>query len=315
LLDFATHLAACADCRIAWSLSADFAGSAGPVPGDERIVGRAAKAALAFASPPRVSRRLVHVATAAAAMLVVAGVASAAIALHGKFSGATHDRSPPPAPPPARHAAVPSRSTWQASLPAPSPPPSSTTETAPGEQDPSPTAAPAALDLPRRTVPAARAAVARPPSRVALAPGSPRLEPQPLAPQEPSTTRRAQVALAEAVRARGEGRLPEAIASFRALQGQFAGTPEALVSAVSLGDLLLRTGAAAEALRSFDEYLRSAPADAALVPEALTGRARALTSLGQREEGEATWRELARRFPASPYAGRAARIPAEGTAQ
>jgi TolA-binding protein len=107
------------------------------------------------------------------------------------------------------------------------------------------------------------------------------------------------------VRARQEGRFQDAIASFRTLQGQFPDTPPALVSLVSLGDLSLRTGAPSEALASFESYVRRAPSGA-LVPEALAGEARALKALGRAQESENTWRDLARRFPGSPYARGAA---------
>jgi TolA-binding protein len=74
---------------------------------------------------------------------------------------------------------------------------------------------------------------------------------------------------------------------------------------VSLGDLSLRAGAASEALASFESYVRRATSGA-LVPEALAGEARALKALGRAQESENTWRDLARRFPGSPYARGAA---------
>ena len=80
--DLATHLATCPDCRIDWQLSADFDGSAGAVPGDERMIARAADAATA-----RMPLGLVRVAVAAGALLAVAGVASGAIVLHARYVG------------------------------------------------------------------------------------------------------------------------------------------------------------------------------------------------------------------------------------
>jgi TolA-binding protein len=112
-------------------------------------------------------------------------------------------------------------------------------------------------------------------------------------------------AFSRAVAARQQGRLRNAIDAFRALQSRFPETPEALVSWVSLGDLHLRTGDAVEALAAFGAYLRSSPSGI-LVPEALAGKARALAVLGRRQESEGLWNELARRFPGSPYAQRAA---------
>jgi hypothetical protein len=76
--DFATHLTGCADCRIAWRLAVDFDHADEARVGDERLVARAvAAAALPVASA---HRRGLRVAVAAAAILLVVGGASAAIA-------------------------------------------------------------------------------------------------------------------------------------------------------------------------------------------------------------------------------------------
>jgi TolA-binding protein len=87
------------------------------------------------------------------------------------------------------------------------------------------------------------------------------------------------------------------------LQGRFSQTPQALLSWVSLADLLLGTGDAGSALVAFDTYLAAAPSGA-LVPEALLGKARALRALGRASEADAVWREISRRYPESPYVGR-----------
>jgi TolA-binding protein len=71
---------------------------------------------------------------------------------------------------------------------------------------------------------------------------------------------------------------------------------------VSLGGLLLESGQGDEALAAFDSYLAAAPSGG-LVPESLAGRARALKSVGREAEAARAWRELARRYPDSPYAG------------
>ena len=65
--------------------------------------------------------------------------------------------------------------------------------------------------------------------------------------------------LAEAGRARGEGQLDRAASLYRRLQREFPGTPEALVSTVPLGRLLLDGGSARAALAAFDGYLRGMP--------------------------------------------------------
>ena len=103
-----------------------------------------------------------------------------------------------------------------------------------------------------------------------------------------------------AVQERAQGRTRAAIATFRGLQQQFPQTPEALVSQVSLGDLLLDGGDAAAALVAFDAYLVALPSGP-LATEALLGKARALSALGRGTEADTIRREIARRFPDSPY--------------
>jgi TolA-binding protein len=330
LLDFATHLVSCADCRIAWRLSADFEGSAGPAPGDERIIARAAKAALA--STPRVRVGLLRVASAAAAaMLVAAGVASAAIALHARYARSVDaDAASAPAPKSRRKGDRRSSLPGGASLPAGSEQAPADGLVAPvsapvvsGSQDGpgAPTEARPAPVVPRpqaspvkegRSGPRQVALVSAPSPSPSPSPSRPSaLEPPPVASSEPPGREAATIAFARAVDAREQGRIDDAIASFRALQSQYPGTPEALVSLVSLGELCLRTGAASEALASFTDYARNVP-DGALAPEALAGHARALASLGRTVDSEAIWRELARRFPASPYARRAVGTAVDG---
>jgi TolA-binding protein len=131
------------------------------------------------------------------------------------------------------------------------------------------------------------------------------LEPPPLAvaPIGGPSADEAATLLERAVTARRDGHLQAAIGAFRRLQADFPGTPEGLVSQVSVGDLFLRLALPAEALAAFEAYLRAAPTGA-LVPEALAGRARALAALGRETESRATWRELARRFSSQSSVGR-----------
>jgi len=105
---------------------------------------------------------------------------------------------------------------------------------------------------------------------------------------------------ARATAARRDGRPAEAIALFHQLEREMPATPEAVVSLVSLGNLLVDAGDAQAALASFDAYLRRSPTGA-LAPEALAARARALDRLGRADEALAARRELARRFPRSAY--------------
>jgi TolA-binding protein len=106
---------------------------------------------------------------------------------------------------------------------------------------------------------------------------------------------------AESLSDRQQGRVEDAIAGFRALTRQFPDAAEAKVALVSLGDLLLGAGRAADALTAYEGYLARAPAET-LVPESLWGKVRALELLGRTREAEATRREIARRFPDFPYA-------------
>jgi TolA-binding protein len=112
--------------------------------------------------------------------------------------------------------------------------------------------------------------------------------------------------LAEAGRARGEGQRDRAAALYRRLQREFPGTPEALVSVVPLGRLLLDGGAARPALAAFDGYLRDVPRGP-LVAEALYGKGRALESLGDRDEERRTWERLLSDHAGSAYAPHAQR--------
>jgi TolA-binding protein len=108
------------------------------------------------------------------------------------------------------------------------------------------------------------------------------------------------VAAGQARRARN---FAEAEGLYRDLQAHFPGSPEATLSFLSLGDLLLSQGAIAQALAQFDAYLASG--DAMMAEEALVGRARALARLGRTEEERAAWRALLSRFPQSDYRWRA----------
>jgi hypothetical protein len=311
LLEFATHLATCADCRIAWRVSADFEGSNGAVPGDERLIARAANAARA--ATPRARIGFTRVAAAAAALLVTASVASATIALRARrsalVSSATESASRP------RGA--------RAGMATSARPPSSPADVVvppPAEVSPPPLPTREGESKQPHTGTVSHAWVERPParpngrsaSRLRAASTTPleatALEPAPVPSVQPHSSAREM--FERAVSARQQGRVQEAVDSFRALQSHFPGTPEALVSLISLGELLLATGAAADAAASFADYEDSAPAGA-LAPEALAGQARALARLGRARESEAKWRELARRFPGSPEARRAAELERE----
>jgi TolA-binding protein len=111
--------------------------------------------------------------------------------------------------------------------------------------------------------------------------------------------------LGEANAARGARRLDEAARLYRGLQARFPSSREAVLSRLSLGNVLLAQGAFADALEQFRAYTR-APNDAAsLGEEALLGEARALAALGRFDDERAVWRALQARFPKSDYAWRA----------
>jgi TolA-binding protein len=292
--DFATHLSSCADCRIAWRLSADFEGCAGARPGDERIVARAAKTAVAATARGRVP--FARVAFAAAAVLLVAGLASGAMILRARNSTSISPGLEPTKKPRAKTTSVPkNQSATKAegnAFAVPTPAPIDETQT-PLKPD---AIVPASARLHAR-------GSERSPRHLAIA-ATPSLDIQPPPDQKPRGDG-VHEAFSRAVAARQQGRLHDAIDAFRALQSRFPETPEALVAWVSLGDLHLRGGDAVAALAAFETYLRNS-ASGTLFPEALAGKARALAALGRKQESEALWSELARRFPGSPYARRAA---------
>jgi outer membrane protein assembly factor BamD (BamD/ComL family) len=106
--------------------------------------------------------------------------------------------------------------------------------------------------------------------------------------------------------ARGAGDLRVAARRYELLERRHPASPEAAVSLVSAGDVLLRLGETAAALEHFDRYLGS-NGRGALALEALFGRARALRDLERRPDELETWRELLRRFPGSLYEATARR--------
>jgi TolA-binding protein len=178
----------------------------------------------------------------------------------------------------------------------------------PTEDVPAPTEQPPAIDEPLESVARSEQPVAPPvPVLVAPSPVTPRPAPQrPVAaasakrPVPDLDARQLFVAAGQARRARN---FAEAEGLYRVLQAHFPGSPEATLSFLSLGDLLLSQGAIAQALAQFDAYLASG--DAMMAEEALVGRARTLARLGRTEEERAAWRALLSRFPQSDYRWRA----------
>jgi tetratricopeptide (TPR) repeat protein len=110
--------------------------------------------------------------------------------------------------------------------------------------------------------------------------------------------------------ARQKGEADEAIGLYRKLQHDFRGSPEAILSTVPLGGLLLERRLPRAALGQYDLYLSSSHGGL-LIPEALYGRGRALAALGDRQEEERNWKRLLGDFPNSAYAPLAQRRLAE----
>ncbi len=150
------------------------------------------------------------------------------------------------------------------------------------------------------------------PGSPAVAPGPPAMEraPAPLRSSRPALRASAATLLRQAGEARWAGDAARAVALYRKLVGDFAGSPEALLARVPLGGLLLERGRTREALVELERYLDVAPSGA-LAPEALYGRARSLAAMGRREEARRTWERLLRDYPDSAYAPLARRRSAE----
>jgi TolA-binding protein len=120
---------------------------------------------------------------------------------------------------------------------------------------------------------------------------------------EPPATAAELFARANLARRRGD--VNEAAHTYRDLQSSFPGSPEELVSRVTLGRLMLdRLGDARGALVQFDSYLAN-PTHGALREEALIGRALALGRLHRQAEEKGAWAALVSAYPKSAYAERA----------
>jgi tetratricopeptide (TPR) repeat protein len=150
-----------------------------------------------------------------------------------------------------------------------------------------------------RPAPPAKKAMARPAPVEPLAPAAP---PPAMAPVEPVET--AARLFRRAARARDDGETERALALFRRLQTRWPGSPQAALSHVSAGNLVLAgNGDPRAALAAFEAHLaRPAPA---LREEALYGRARALRRLGEPAREREAWRQLVEAAPDGPYVGRA----------
>jgi TolA-binding protein len=125
--------------------------------------------------------------------------------------------------------------------------------------------------------------------------------PEPAAEGEPRT---AAALFGAANRARRYGDTAQAMALYHALQVGFPASEEARLSRATLATLELDRGDPGAALEGFDRYIEQG--GSALSVEALVGRAVALSKLGKTSEELASWKEVARRFPGTVHAKRAA---------
>ncbi|WP_437637631.1 tetratricopeptide repeat protein [Sorangium sp. So ce854] len=319
-LAFDAHLGACASCRMTWEIAQDFDAVGAAEPGDAELLARIARVAIGRAAAcgapdndvlsgddaaPRGSGFIRQRAAGwrrgawlyAAAAVLLGGAAAAATALL--------DRRPAPGP-----GARPVEPALRAVVARPRPP----APAAPPAPDVAPTGAQPA---PTGAQPAQAASGGAPASGGAglteLAAPAPRPHDTPRAPgasAPPPAASTAEQLFREANDARRAGSAQRAIELYRALQRRFAGSPEATLSLVSLGSLLLDGGSPGAALAQFDRYLGVAGARP-LAVEALYGRGRALRALGRSGDEAQTWRRMLREHPSSPYAEHARRRLAE----
>jgi hypothetical protein len=261
------HLAGCAVCRLSRDVSGDFDDAdAIDLHDGARIRALGDLARRQVWGRGRAPARL-RVVAVAAALLIFCGTASAAVWWWRR--------------PPSSARRAPAVSTVVA-------PPTGAGARAQGpEAEVPPTVAPASPTVAPAS-PAARPRPARPPAHAVV-----------LARSSESETPAAILRLATEARQKGDrGRAAEL---YRRLQREFSASPEAVLSAIPLGGLLLDDGLPRAALAEFDRYLAGARGGA-LIPEALYGRARALARLGDRVRERETWSRLCADFPESAYA-------------
>ncbi len=156
------------------------------------------------------------------------------------------------------------------------------------------------LAAPAQASPASSAPVkpAAPPSAGPSASTSARAAPgaQAQSPEPPAARPSAADVLKEAQGLRKEGRSREAVLAYERLETDFPSSPEARVSLVSLGDLLLSSGDPSGALRAFDSYLATG---GAIAEEAMFGRVQSLRALGRRDDERRAIEALLAAYPAS----------------
>jgi len=265
----ATHLSQCAECRASSALAMLFEAIPDHQPGDGDLLARVAEKAI---RAPRGAGRAPGLRVAVVVALMVLSATGATAAWMAYRETTTHGPAPSPTvpvTPGATHGRTPLA--IPPTLPDDSPPRDTPKVSA---------EVPVVVETPRRRT-APTPTLAPPPSR-----------------ELPESTAASVFADANAARRRGE--IPKAIALYESLRERFPDSSQALLSFISVGDLLLGEGAADKAVAAYGAYLRGAP-HGALTEEALYGRARGLRLAGRSAEERQTWQELLRRFPRSAY--------------
>jgi tetratricopeptide (TPR) repeat protein len=268
------HLAACAACRMALTVGADFDAIGGVRPGDGAFIlgvaDRLGRRGRARSGGLRAAAR--KVAVAAAAVFALLGAAAGAYALI--------DRHVPPPSPPAE--AVLQRAS----------------RASPDEVEVVAKASPreGRVEAPEETVdvtPPRQRRHARVASRATASPVAVPAEDAALLFTHANTERRV-------------GHSANAIALYDDLEKRYPDAQEAHAARVSLGKLLLASGYPGDALHQLDAYLAASP-DGTLAPEALFGDAQALQQLGRKDDERTAWQRLVERFPYSVYTAQARR--------
>lgn len=267
------HLGVCGSCRAALALRNLYEQMPdGPSSDDRAVVARLA-GKVTLRGPRRREKARPIAFAAGAALMAVAGAAAAWVVLQRTPTTIRTSEAPRPG--------VTMPSPMQATTPSSSP------------ESPVATAPPnvATPEVNRRAVETRHVRTATAEARDALVgnradPGDP--------------SQGASQLFAAANSARGAGDLRAAARKYELLERRYPAAPEAVVSLVSAGDLLMRLGETSDALEHFDRYLATNGRDS-LALEALFGRARSLHDLGRQRDELQTWRELLRRFPGSLY--------------
>ena len=269
------HLSSCAACHVEFGAMDALAQEMGAQAGDDALVARMVRQVAGEETrKPRAGdvRRRVAVQMAAAGVIV--GLIGGAAAAYWSLAKPSEDAADTAAPP---------RSTTSAQSTAPA-----RSETSPVDEAPGP------------VVPQVEAPAEPQPTE------APALAPTPAAETAPSLQiESAGALLARAGRERRSGEHARAARTYQMLQGRHPSSREALLSHVSLGQLLLGPMADSPgALRQFDAYLDGA-SGGVLSEEARVGKALALERMGRTAGARAAWADVLERHPGSPNAARA----------